>query len=229
MPNLQQQPRRRTRVVILEDHHLFAESLEVALSIDGYDVRRVGVNDVASAAAAISAVSRLRPRILLLDLDLGPLGDAVRLITPMAKEGINVVVVTASDDHARWGECVANGARRVVSKTRPLNEVLSVVRRLSQGLQVQDPQEREELLKAWRDQRASQQDVRGRLNSLTPRERQVLGHLIAGHQVREIARIGVISEATVRTQVKSILSKLGVSSQLAAVGMANSVGWRVDA
>ena len=229
MPSLQQQPRRRTRVVILEDHHLFAESLEVALSIDGYDVRRVGVNDVSSAAAAVSAVSRLRPRILLLDLDLGPLGDAVRLITPMAKEGINVVVVTASDDRARWGECVANGARRVVSKTRPLNEVLSVVRRLSQGLQVQDPQEREELLKAWREQRASQQEVRGRLNSLTPRERQVLGHLIAGHQVREIARIGVISEATVRTQVKSILSKLGVSSQLAAVGLANSVGWRVDA
>ena len=51
MPSLQQQPRRRTRVVILEDHHLFAESLEVALSIDGYDVRRVGVNDVSSAAA----------------------------------------------------------------------------------------------------------------------------------------------------------------------------------
>ena len=39
----------------------------------------------------------------------------------------------------------------------------------------------------------------------------------------------MVSEATVRTQVKSILSKLEVSSQLAAVGMANQVGWRLGA
>ena len=47
-----------------------------------------------------------------------------------------------------------------------------------------------------------------------------------GRTVREIANLSVVSEATVRTQVKSILAKLEVSSQLAAVGLAHSVGWR---
>ena len=46
-----------------------------------------------------------------------------------------------------------------------------------------------------------------------------------GRQVRQIAELSVVSEATVRTQVKSILSKLGVSSQLAAVGMAQAARW----
>lgn len=47
-----------------------------------------------------------------------------------------------------------------------------------------------------------------------------------GAQVREIARESVVSEATVRTQVKAILAKLELSSQLAAVGAAYRVGWR---
>ncbi len=47
-----------------------------------------------------------------------------------------------------------------------------------------------------------------------------------GRTVREIANLSVVSEATVRTQVKSILAKLEVSSQLAAVGLAHSIGWR---
>ena len=54
----------------------------------------------------------------------------------------------------------------------------------------------------------------------------MLGHLTEGHTVRDIARLSVVSEATVRTQVKSILAKLEVSSQLAAVGIAHAVGWR---
>ena len=54
----------------------------------------------------------------------------------------------------------------------------------------------------------------------------MLRQLMQGHQVREIARLNVVSEATVRTQVKSILAKLEVSSQLAAVGLAHEAGWR---
>ena len=47
-----------------------------------------------------------------------------------------------------------------------------------------------------------------------------------GRTVHEIAVIGVVSEATVRTQVKSILAKLQVTSQIAAVGLAHRLGWR---
>jgi DNA-binding NarL/FixJ family response regulator len=88
-------------------------------------------------------------------------------------------------------------------------------------------EERERLLGAWRNEQISTDDARRRLELLTPRERQVLGALIKGRHVHEIARTDVVSEATVRTQVKSILGKLEVTSQLEAVGLANSVGWHV--
>ncbi len=114
----------------------------------------------------------------------------------------------------------------MLSKTRPLNEILAVVRRLHLGQQVMDVDEREALLRSWHVQRAHQEEGRSRFNLLTARERQVLGALMAGRLVRDIATTSVVSEATVRTQVKSILAKLEVSSQLAAVGMAHDLAWR---
>ncbi len=214
------------RVLIIEDHALFSESLELALSIEGYDARRVSMPANGSVSTLLNAATRLRPRIVLLDLDLGPDGDGVRLIAPLVQAGIQVVVVTGSVDRARWGESLRQGARTVLPKTRPLNDILATVRRINQGLPVMDRVERDELIQVWRDQRQKLQVLLDRLQLLTPREQQVLGHLMRGHQVREIAGISVVSEATVRTQVKSILAKLEVSSQLAAVGMVHEIGWR---
>lgn len=217
----------RARVLIVEDHALFAESLELALTIEGYDARRLPAAEAAgSPAALLSAVIKLHPRIVLLDLDLGPLGDGGRLITPIARSGAQVVVVTASADRGRWGECLWYGARKVLTKNGPLNDVLGTVRRLNQGLSVMGPEEREDLLRHWHTGRMQQQELRVRLERLTTREREVLGHLMQGHTVRDIARMSVVSEATVRTQVKSILAKLEVSSQLAAVGAAHHADWQ---
>jgi len=219
--------RPNSRVLIVEDHVLFAESLELALSLEGYDARRVTLpTHTGATGQLLAAVLRLRPRIVLLDLDLGTFGDGVRLIHPLAASGANVVVVTASSDRSRWGECLWYGARKAMAKTQPLNEILSVVRRIHQGLPVADTAEREHLLHQWEDHRKSVEEQRQRLDTLTPREREVLAKLMEGTPVREIARQSVVSEATVRTQVKSILSKLGVTSQLAAVGLAHNAGWR---
>jgi two-component system, NarL family, nitrate/nitrite response regulator NarL len=219
-------PRSDFRVLIVEDHALFAESLELALTIEGYDVRRVSTpTERMSPGALLTAVMRQRPRIALLDLDLGLFGDGGRLIAPLARGGVNVVVVTGSVDKARWGEAVRNGARTVVAKSRPLNDILATVRRINQGLPVMKREEREELLKAWASERSQLVELQARMDLLTVRERQVLGHLMEGRTVREIAVTSFVSEATVRTQVKSILAKLEVSSQLAAVGLAHHVGW----
>jgi DNA-binding NarL/FixJ family response regulator len=61
---------------------------------------------------------------------------------------------------------------------------------------------------------------------LSRREREVLGELMTGATVTDIARSAYVSEATVRTQVKSIRTKLDVSSQLAAVGIAIRAHWQ---
>jgi two-component system, NarL family, nitrate/nitrite response regulator NarL len=215
------------RIVIVEDHVLFAESLELALTVEGYDVRRVAIPDKEqSPGALIAAITRRRPRVVLLDLDLGRFGAGEKLIAPLARAGINVVVVTASIDRARWGEAVRHGARKVLSKSRPLNDILATARRINQGLQVMTREEREELLLEWANEREHLVDLQARLEQLTVREREVLAHLMKGRTVREIAVEGVVAEATVRTQVKSILAKLEVTSQLAAVGLAHRVGWR---
>lgn len=221
------QLRSSIRVLVVEDHSLFADALELALTMEGYDVRRTPQPDLGSLPTGLlGTVLRAKPRIVLLDLDLGRMGDGCRLIAPLARSGINVVVVTASSDRARWGECLGQGARKVVSKARPLNEILATVRRLSQGLPVLDVNEREELIRLHHRQRGEKQQLRARLDRLTTREREVLGQLLEGHTVREIAGTSFVSDATVRTQVKSILFKLQVSSQLAAVGLARQVGWR---
>ena len=218
------------RVLIIDDHLLFAESLELALSLEGYDVRRLELPAEGGSMATLRSLAlRANPRTVLLDLDLGRFGDGVNLIGPLAKAGINVVVLTASEELGRWGGCMRLGARRVLPKSGALQQALATVRRLHQGLPVTSRDELESLLDAWARERQAHDDLRRRLDLLTPRERQVLGALIEGRPVRAISPESVVSEATVRTQVKSILNKLEVSSQLAAVGMANQVGWKQGA
>jgi len=214
------------RVALVEDHVLFAESLEIALVSEGHDVRRIPLpTHSRSVSSILPAVLRAQARVVLLDLDLGILGNAISLVAPIAESGSAVVVVTATNDQARWGECLRYGAKTVLSKNAPLHDILVTIRRIGNGLPVLDRAVRDELLHAWHSQRQEIQVARHRLELLSPRESQILGQLVDGHQVSEIARAAVVSEATVRTQVKSILAKLEVSSQIAAVGLAHRASW----
>ena len=218
--------RSQIKIVILEDHVLFAESLELALSVEGYDVKRAELLAGSTPSTVLASVIRQQPRIVLLDLDLGHFGDGVRFIGPMATAGINVVVVTANHDRVRWGEALRYGARTVQSKANPLNEILAVVRRLGNGQPVMEVAERESLLRLWHQRNVELAGLQEKIDRLTPREAQVLGRLMEGMTVHDIAAASVVSEATVRTQVKAILAKLEVTSQIAAVGLAHHLGWR---
>lgn len=214
------------RVAIVEDHQLLAESLAHALSLHGYDVRRVPVPDHAGAPATfVHTITRARPRVVLLDLDLGGFGDGVQLVEPITRARSNVVVLTGATEKARWGEALFRGARLVMSKTEPLNHIISTVRRVNDGVPVLSAAEREELVALWRSATAETMEIRDKLASLTARESVVLGQLMAGMAVRDIADASMLAEATVRSQVRSLLSKLEVSSQVAAIGLAYSVGW----
>ncbi len=216
----------RTRVALVDDHTLFAQALEVILRAHGYEVVRVQLPEQAlSTHQLVRRVLDTDPEVVLLDLDLGAHGDATRLISPLDDAGAPVVVVTAEEDETRWGKCLALGARRVLSKSLPLGDIIATLRRLANGLPIISAEERERLLAAWRREQARHARERALLERLTRREQEVLAGLMQGRQVRDIARHGVVSEATVRTQVKSILHKLQVSSQLAAVGLASRVDW----
>jgi two-component system, NarL family, nitrate/nitrite response regulator NarL len=207
------------RLVVVEDHVLFAESLSVALRIEGHDVRRPAVQPRTTAPDVVAAVLREQPEVAILDLDLGPSLSGADLVAPLTATGVDVLIVTGSRDRTAWGRCLHEGAGAVVSKHQPLVEILAAVRRLGTGRPGMAPRRRAELIAAWRDDEQLGGAARARFARLTPRERAVLAGLAQGRRIHDIAADDVVSEATVRTQVKAILSKLGVRSQLDAVLM----------
>ena len=217
---------RDRRVLVVEDHALFAESLTLVFGAEGYDVQRLvpAAGDEA-AGRLLGAAVRARADVVMLDLDLGRYGDGGSLVRPLTRAGSKVIVVTGNADRALWGGCLLQGARAVFAKHRPLSELLEVVRRVAAREPVLSSEEFHSLTALWFERRAEDEQLRQRLAMLTPREREVLGELMAGHTIREVAARGVVSEATVRTQVRSILGKLRVSTQIGAVGLAHRVGW----
>jgi DNA-binding NarL/FixJ family response regulator len=213
--------------MVVDDHSLFAESLAIALSGEGFDATCVDLEDADFTMQLLaSEVIGTAPDLAILDLDLGVLGDGMPLVSALTAHGITVVVVTGSGDTLRYGEALAAGARAVLPKTTHLPTILATIHRIGAGLAVVSSTERAELVGAWRAASAAQHDIRRRFELITRREAEVLGELMNGKQVTEISRSRFVSESTVRTQVKSILAKLQVSSQLTAVGLAHQVGWR---
>lgn len=218
-------PSRPMRITIIEDHVLFAEAVALTLEREGFLVRRIDLHKHTTLAAVLAAALRGTPRMVMLDLDLGTVGSGIKLIPPLATAGASVVVVTGSSEKALHGECLRRGAKAVMLKTSLLHDVVNIVRRVRDGRPLMNPDERAELIAIARQDRNELHDIRSRLDRLTRREQEILGSLMSGETVREIAQHGVVAEATVRTQVKSILAKLDMTSQLAAVGAAHRAGW----
>jgi len=219
------QPRSASaRIAIVEDHALLAESVGLALRGEGFDVV---LGDLTGAEALLASVSPGPALLVLLDLELGqPIGDGATLIPALRKAGARVLVVSGSRDVMRVAAALEAGAIGHVGKEQPFDVLLATVLRAVAGQPVFDSFERQELLAQLRRHRADESRRLGPFQALTPKERQVLDALSAGRSVERIATDWVLSEATVRTQVRGVLNKLDVRSQLAAVAKARAAGWR---
>ena len=89
-----------TRITIVEDHVLLAEALDVALTLEGHLVHRVVLEDVHKRRIDLfEAIIRTRPRVVLLDLNLGTLNGA-SVVQPLTAAGVAVLVVTANYERA---------------------------------------------------------------------------------------------------------------------------------
>ena len=217
-----------THVVVVEGHVLLAESLTLALAERGLTTSALGLPfGTADPAALLKPILALHPSVVLLNPDLGPTGDGMVLVGPLRRAGCPVVVVTAAEDRSRWGEALALGAHSTLPESAGLDQVLEALRRATAGEPMMDDVLRLELVQYWRGQQLRNERNRARLDLLTPREREVLALLAAGKRVRDIARHFQVSEATVRTQVKSVLSKMRVNSQIAAIAITRELGWRL--
>ena len=212
----------RTRIAIVEDHRLLAETVGLALQVEGHDVI---VADLENELSLLGAVAPDEHTLVLLDLDLGAtVGDATHLIPTFVAAGAMVLMVTGVRDRMRLAATLDAGAIGYVAKDAPFDELLQTVLRAASGEAVIETNTRLELLAELRRHRSAERDRHAPFETLTARERQVLAALGDGKSVEVIASEWVVSPATVRTQVRGILTKLDVNSQLAAVAKARAAG-----
>jgi len=209
-------------VLIVEDHALLAQTLVIALEVEGCRAR---VADLIGPSTLFQQVRTHRPDVVLLDLDLGELGDGVELVQPLTELGAQVLVVSGTTDRLRLAETVERGAVGFVSKNVPFEKLLSTVLDVVAQRPVLSTAQRYELMGELRCARATRCKDLASFEMLTPRERAVLSALAHGQRAETIAATAFLSEATVRSQIRGVLAKLGVNSQLEAVALAWAVGW----
>jgi two-component system, NarL family, nitrate/nitrite response regulator NarL len=142
--------------------------------------------------------------------------------------GATVLVLTGSTDRALLGRCLELGAVGIASKSDDYDRLLECIDLAVRGESPTPVTERVELLVAAQEARAAELRRWTPFSSLSPREREVLDRLAHGEAADAIAAVTFVSLATVRTQIQSILRKLQVSSQLAAVALAHEAGWTLD-
>lgn len=209
------------RVLLVEDHAIIKQALALALQRVGMVVETAP--DLAPDAV-LALAAHFRPDIALLDLYLGE-ADSLPMIRPLRELGAGVVVLTGTTDPRALGECLEEGALGVIPKSESLDRLALAITDAVSGTAVMRPADRDALLNAARDGRAADEERQAPFARLSTKERQILGHLMWGRSAEDIARMEYVSLATVRSQIRSILQKLGVNSQLAAVALAQRFGW----
>jgi DNA-binding NarL/FixJ family response regulator len=212
-----------TRVLLVEDQELMRDLLVFGLKRLGFEV----CAPAALLTEEVVAVARTaRPDVALLDLRLGPGMTSVEMISPLVGLGLCVLMLTAASAHqALLARCIEEGASGIFDKAQPLSELLDVVNDAALGRTVMEPAARENLLGALQNDRENRRRVQPLLASLSRREREILGDMMRGLTADAISSSQYIAMTTVRAHIRSILRKLGVNSQLAAVVLAQGCGW----
>jgi DNA-binding NarL/FixJ family response regulator len=191
-------------VWILSDHRLLGEGLRSLLGTEA-DLH-VELLTLAAAAAyggvTTGHQSVALPQVVLLDSEApGALGWCSRLVHRYP--GAAVVVVGASGDEAWALDALCAGARGLVLRTGSLEDLTKAIRVVRDG-QIWAPKS---VVARALDRLAG---IHGADDRLTPREREMLNHLLRGLSNREIAERAAISQATVKAHVTNIFRKLSV-------------------
>jgi DNA-binding NarL/FixJ family response regulator len=206
-------------VLIVDDHELVGASLQMSLRAAGLAAHHCRPGDTATVLAA---AAEHVPGVVLLDLELGRGRDGAGLVEPLRAAGWRIVVLSGITDQARIGGALAAGAVGYVPKHAPLPALLGAVRAAVAGRAVMPAAHRDQLIALHRRRSAERGALAAKLDLLTAREREVLALLAAGHRAQVVADRFVVSLATVRTQIRAVLTKLEVRSQLEAVALYRS-------
>ncbi|MBA3690539.1 MAG: response regulator transcription factor [Actinobacteria bacterium] len=194
------------RVLLVDDHRMFAEAIGMFLSTeDDIDVLEI----LAGAEGVAERVRSSKPDVVLMDIDLpGVDGLSATRQVLEARPETKVVLITALSDPDLALRGREAGAAALVPKERAADDLVEVIRRAAGVDEPVGPYLRL-LPPAAEAKRATL--------ALTPREVQVLQGLVDGLSTEELSARLVVSPRTVQGHVQSILTKLRVRSKLEAV------------
>jgi len=190
------------RVLVVEDHHVVRQGLVSLLQvIEGMEV----VGEAADGAEAIARFRELQPDVTLMDLRLPRMSgvDAILRIRSESPQARFIVLTTYDGDEDIYRALKA-GARAYLLKGMTTDELVAAIRTVHAGKSHIPPAIAEKLA-----ERMGTED-------LTVRELDVLEQIVHGKSNKEIGTELEISEATVKTHINSLLSKLGVTDRTQA-------------
>ncbi|MFD7294742.1 MULTISPECIES: LuxR C-terminal-related transcriptional regulator [unclassified Streptomyces] len=237
----------RIRVLVVDDHRIFAESLAAALAAEpDVDVSAAGSGPAALRCLDRAVAEGRRFDVLLIDADLGAaslqgmraptpvpdsaaqdgLVDGISLVAGVrsAQPAVRTVVLAERDDPRRAALALQAGASGWVAKDCSLSRLLTVIRGVLREETHLPPALLTGVLRELTAARKHRTESERLVESLTPREREVLRCMVAGLGRKAVAERLFLSPHTVRTHMQNVLGKLGVHSTLAAVALARRAG-----
>ncbi|MEU2836065.1 response regulator transcription factor [Streptomyces sp. NPDC007076] len=235
----------RIRVLVVDDHRIFAESLAAALAAEpDVDVAAAGSGPAALRCLERAAAEGRGYDVMLVDAELGIPGAAGDRRAPVPADGENApvdgislvagvrsdrpsvrtVVLAEKDDPRRAALALQAGASGWVAKDCSLQRLLAVIRGVLRDETHLPPALLTGVLRELTAARKHRTESERLVEALTPREREVLRCMVAGLGRKAVAERLFLSPHTVRTHMQNVLGKLGVHSTLAAVALARRAG-----
>ena len=202
------------RVLLADDHRLMREGTAALL---GADERIEVVGLARDGREALALAERLRPDVVLLDLNM-PEVDGLEACARLRKQdGPEVLMLTVSEEEPDLYAALRVGAAGYLTKDVPPAELIEAVLAVARGEPRIAPAMASRMLADLGRGEAPPEDPLARLSD---REREVLGLLAEGLRNREIAARLVISEPTVKTHVRHVLEKLRIRNRAEAAAFA---------
>ena len=209
------------RVVIVDDQAVVRAGVARILGPDdGFEI----VAECADGDEVAAAVAAQRPDIVLMDVRMRRVDGVTATGLLRRTDGPPVLILTTfDDDDALWGALEA-GAAGFVLKDASAEDLIAATRAVACGAAWLDPKVADRVLAGFRANRRPRPERAARVDALTDREHDVLRHMARGATNIEIAAALIVSEATVKSHVGAIFSKLGVRDRAAAIVFAYDHG-----